>query len=106
MRISILVALVTLSGCSAFQVPYTISKIVIDGDERLCTITVQFPEDYSGAERGTTQSYTVPPLYKPVANERTWGVGTDLRRYCGGFFIGAVTGTETSWDGLPLAVGS
>jgi len=43
---------------------FTITATTLDHKADVCTFTVQFPEDYSGVERGE-QAFTVRPLGSP-----------------------------------------
>lgn len=73
---------------------HTISATELDQKVQTCTFTVEFPEDYHGAERGThvltVEAYIdstprISAAWDHTLEGQTEGIGPELRRTCAGY---------------------
>ena len=80
-----------LSGCGSWE--YAITKVELSAKARTCTFDVEFPDDYTGGERGK-QTLTVTPMTAEEVAFRHVGptsyeVGKRLRYKCAEYLGGS-----------------
>lgn len=104
----LVIASTLFAGCTVRTSDgYVITKTTIDASAKTCTFAVSFPEDqYYGPESGdqvfTVEPYAGPelnpqfPAYQFTLEGQTSGIGSALRRRCGGYLLNPSTAKEVT----------